>query len=391
MNKHSTAPLGVETLYLDSAATAPPHQGVLEAMWPFLVSEFSNPSSPYAPASGVRKALETARAAVAEQLNARPAEIIFTSGGTESDNAAVKGITLAAGRAADGSAPHVLVSAVEHSAVLASARWLEKFGIEVEQVPVDRQGRVNPKELASLLRDSTVLVSIQSANNEVGTCQDIAALTEVTHGAGVRFHCDAVQSAAHQRINVSDWGVDALSLSGHKLGTPKGIGVLYLRRNTPFEALIHGGNQQRGLRSGTEDASGAVGMAKALEIAASNYRHANELERRRDKFISAVLDTVPGAALTGDPVRRLPGHASFLFPGRSGESLVLDLEQEGILCSAGSACTSQQTEPSHVLTAMGYSSDHALSALRFSFDLRSETHELQRVTNALSRLTSPSS
>lgn len=375
--------------YLDHAATAPPRRAVLEAMWPYLTGDFANPSSQHEPGEQTRQALERARRRVAEHLGARPAEIIFTSGGTEADNAAVKGMALAA------EGPRrVMVSAVEHPAVLDSARWLERFGYETEVLPVDSTGLVCPEDLDAALSRTradggAALVSIQYASNEVGTVQDIPAVAGVAASHGVPFHTDAVQAAGQLPLNVDELGVQAMSLAGHKLGTPKGIGVLYLRRRTAFEPLIHGGGQQRGRRSGTENVAGAVGMAAALDLAAQE--DPAELAARRDEFIRRVEQgaTGPGGAapqLTGHRSRRLPGHASFLMTGRSGESVLLDLQRRGISCSSGSACDAGSQDPSPTLLAMGFSPEEAQAAVRFTFGAETPQEELLRAAEIISEI-----
>lgn len=364
-------------MYLDEAATAPVRREVLEAMWPYLTQQFANPASQHEPGKVAARALEDARARVAARLGARPAEIMFTSGGTEADNAAVKGIALAAPRGR-----HVLVSAVEHPAVLESAAWLRRWDFEVEQIPVDHEGIVSPQSLGALIRPETTLVSIQYANNEVGTVQDIAALAEVAAEHDVPFHTDAVQAAGSLDLGVERLGVQAMSLAGHKIGTPKGIGVLYLRRRVPFEPLVHGGGQQRGRRSGTENVAAAVAMAVALETSADTAA-VRELAARRDRFVAEVLAAVPAAELTGHATRRLAGNASFVFPGRSGESILLDLEQRGIYCSSGSACAAGEDEPSHVLTAMGYEPTVAQTAVRFTFGPGVSDEDLTTTADAL--------
>ncbi|WP_010524294.1 cysteine desulfurase family protein [Nesterenkonia sp. F] len=363
-------------VYLDSAASAPVRRQVLEAMWPFLSAQHANPSSRHEPGLAAGRALEDARRRVARRLGARPAEVIFTSGGTEADNAAVKGIALA-----DPRGRHVLVSALEHPAVAESAAWLSRIGYTVETVPVDADGTVSPESLSARLREDTTLVSIQHASNEVGTVQDITTLACLTHETDARFHTDAVQAAGSERLDVGALGVDALSLAGHKLGTPKGVGVLVLRRRTPFEPLLHGGGQQRERRSGTEDVAGAVGMAAALELAAED--DVAGLRARRDAFIAAVEDRVPGARLTGSRTARLAGHASFVVAGRSGESLLLDLERDGVLCSAGSACAAGSTEASPALTAMGVDEELAQTAIRFSFGAGTTAAELELAAESL--------
>jgi cysteine desulfurase len=346
-------------IYLDEAATTPVRRDVLEAMWPHLGPQFGNPSSHHEVGETARRTLDRARADVALVLGARPSEITFTSGGTESDNAAVKGIALAAPRGR-----HVVVSAVEHPAVLESAEFLERIGFEVTRLEVDSDGLVHPEALDAVLRDDTTLVSIQHANNEVGTIQPIAQLSALTAARGIPFHTDAVQSAGWLDLDVGRLGVQALSISGHKLGAPKGVGVLFLARRTPFEPLIHGGGQEGGRRSGTENVAAAVGMAAALRLARGP---ADDVVARRDAFVARVLADVPHARLTGHPSLRLPGSASFVLPGTSGESVLLELEARGIVCSSGSACAAGSDDPSHVLLAMGVEPEIAQTAVRFTF------------------------
>ncbi len=365
-------------IYLDEAATTPLKRDVLAAMGPFLGPEFGNPSSHHEVGEAALRALDRARADVAEMLGARPGEITFTSGGTESDNAALKGIALAEPRGR-----HVVVSAIEHPAVLESAAFLGRTGFDVTTLGVDRDGLVDPDELAAALRDDTTLVSIQLANNEVGTVQPIEALASICRARSVPLHTDAVQAAGWLDLDVDRLGVQALSISGHKLGAPKGVGVLYVRRRTPFEPLIHGGGQESGRRSGTENVAGAVGIATALRLASGP---ADEVVARRDAFIARVEAEAPGAVLTGHRTRRLPGSASFVFPGTSGESILLDLERRGIVCSSGSACAAGSDEPSHVLTAMGYDSEVAQTAVRFTFGRSTTEEELGAAADALAEV-----
>lgn len=352
-------------IYLDEAATTPIKRQVMEAMWPHLGPQFGNPSSHHEMGEAARDALEQARAEVADMLGARSSEITFTSGGTESDNTAVKGIALAAtGR-------HVIVSAIEHPAVLESAEFLGRMGYEVTVLPVDHHGLISPASLTAALRDDTAVVSLQMANNEVGTIQPLEALAEQAAQRGVPLHTDAVQAAGWLDLDVTRLGVQALSISGHKIGAPKGVGILWVSRRTSFEPLIHGGGQEDGHRSGTENVAAAVGIAAALRLSAGAV---DEVVARRDFFIKRVLAEVPGSELTGHASRRLPGSASFVFPGRSGESILLDLERRGVVCSSGSACAAGSDEPSHVLTAMGYPAEIAQTAVRFTFG-RTTTHE----------------
>lgn len=362
--------------YLDAAATTPLRREVLEAMWPYLTTAYGNPSSHHELGEAAARGLESARRDVAAVLGCRPAEITFTSGGTEGANTAIKGLALARPRGR-----HVIVSAVEHPAVLESARWLGRLGYEVTELGVDGDGRVPPDALAAVLRPDTTLVSLQYANNEVGTVQPIAELTALAAAHDVPFHTDAVQAAGWLDLDVGRLGVQALSLSGHKVGAPKGIGVLYVARRTPVEPLIHGGGQQRGLRSGTEDVAGAVGMAAALRLART--ADPEPVRARRDAFVARVEKALPGVRLTGHRRDRLPGHASFVLPGLSGESVLLDLERHGVICSSGSACAAGSDEASHVLTAMGIPAETAQTALRFTFEADVTGADLDRAADEL--------
>lgn len=365
-------------IYLDEAATSPLRREVLAAMGPYLGQAFGNPASHHEVGAAAKVGLDQAREDVAAVLGVRPGELTFTSGGTEADNLAVKGIALAQPRGR-----HVVVSAIEHPAVLESARWLERVGYEVDVLPVDAEGVVATSALASVLRDDTTLVSVQQANNEVGTVQDLAALSALAAERGVPFHTDAVQAAPWLDLDVGRLGVQALSISAHKLGGPKGVGVLWVAPGVRVEPLVHGGGQQGGRRSGTEDVAGAVGLAAALSLAAAGRGEAGEVAARRDAFVAALLAGVPGARLTGSRSSRLPGHASVVVPGRSGESLLLDLERRGICCSAGSACAAGHDEPSHVLTAMGIDREVAQTALRFTFGRSVTAAELDEVVRVV--------
>ncbi|WP_163162579.1 cysteine desulfurase family protein [Arthrobacter sp. Alg241-R88] len=356
-------------IFLDAAATTPVRREVLDAMWPYLTGEFGNPSSHHSLGEAAADALAGARSSVAAVLGCRAGEITFTSGGTEADNLAVKGIALAR-QAANPQLNRVVISAVEHPAVEESARYLERFhGLAVDVVPVDGEGLVRPEAFRAALRPETAVASVMYANNEVGTVQPIAELAALARGLGIPFHTDAVQAAGWLPLDTKALGVDAMSISGHKIGAPKGCGLLFVRGRTRLEPLVHGGGQERGRRSGTENVAGAVGLATALTLAQA--RQAEERRRvaaLRDTFIGAVLTGVPGALLTGHPVDRLPSVASFCFPGTSGESVLLELERQGVVCSSGSACAAGSDAPSPVLTAMGIAPEEAQTAIRFSFD-----------------------
>ena len=371
-------------IFLDAAATTPVRREVLEAMWPYLTGDFGNPSSHHSLGDSAARALTDARKTVAAVLGCRPGEITFTSGGTEADNLAVKGIALAR-QAADPALNRVAISAVEHPAVEESARYLERFhGFTVDVVPVDGNGTVTPEALAAVLRDETALVSIMYANNEVGTVQPVAELAALAKGRGIPFHTDAVQAAGWLPLDVKALGVDALSVSGHKLGAPKGNGVLFVRGRTRTEPLLHGGGQERGRRSGTENVAGAVALATALTLAhADRPALAARVTGLRDRFIAAVLGGVPGALLTGHPSERLPSVASFCFPGTSGESVLLELERQGVVCSSGSACAAGSDAPSPVLVALGIEAEVAQTAVRFSFDSSVTAADLEAAAAAV--------
>lgn len=370
-------------IYLDHAATSPMSREVIEAMWPYLTAEFANASSQHELGKRAAAALQDARSRVASVMHCEPGEITFTSGGTESDNLAVIGLALARphGR-------HIVTTAVEHEAVLETCSFLEHhFGFTVTVLDVDRDGLVDLDVLGGALSSDTTLCAVQYANNEVGTVQPVAEIAARCRTSRVPLHVDAVQAAGLLPLDVDS---SLLAISGHKFGGPKGIGVLRVENGIVLEPLIHGGGQERGLRSGTSNVAGAVGLATALEIAES--RRANESKRLaalRDRLIDAVLTSVPDVLLTGHRVERLPSHASFSFPGVSGEAVLLELEADGIACSSGSACAAGSDEPSYVLTAMNIGPEVATTAVRFT--LGSTTTEddidvvLKRLPSAVAR------
>ncbi|GAB3631029.1 cysteine desulfurase family protein [Microbacterium shaanxiense] len=351
-------------LYLDHAATSPVRPEVLEAMRPYLTGVFGNPSSHHTAGEAAASALDDARARVARILGMRTGDVIFTAGGTEANNLAVKGIVLAA---LERGRRHLVTTPVEHESILESADFLRRFhGVEVTHVPVGRDGRVDPDAVAEALRDDTALVSLGHANNEIGTVQDAAAIATVSAAAGVPLHLDAVQSAGW--LPLAGLGADAISIAGHKLGAPKGIGALAVRGRVPLEPLLHGGGQERGRRSGTENVAGAVALAVALELAeAERESVAARVGTQTARFIDGVLAAVPQAALTGDRENRLPGTASFTFAGTSGEAVLLELERRGVISSSGSACAAGSDEPSHVLLACGVPPEVAQTSVRFTF------------------------
>ncbi len=371
-------------IFLDAAATTPVRREVLEAMWPYLSGEFGNPSSHHSLGEAAATALAGARSAVAKVLNCRAGEVIFTSGGTEADNLAVKGIALAR-QAADPSLKRVVISAIEHPAVEESARYLERVhGFTVDVVPVDGDGLVTVDALRAVLRPDTAMVSIMYANNEIGTVQPVADLAAVAHGFGIPFHTDAVQAAGWLSLDVKALGVDALSISGHKLGAPKGSGVLFTKGRMRVEPLVHGGGQERGKRSGTENVAGAVALSTALTLSLDEQPElASRVSELRERFVSRILQTIPGAMLTGHRSQRLPSIASFCFPGTSGESVLLELERLGVVCSSGSACAAGSDAPSPVLVALGIAPEVAQTAVRFSFTSTVTEAELEQAAGAV--------
>lgn len=350
-------------IYLDSAATTPVRREVLEAMWPYLTGEFGNASSHHSLGEAAARALTGARAAVAEIFGCRTSEVVFTSGGTEADNLAIKGIALASPRGR-----HIVTSPIEHEAVLTSCDYLRRqHGFEITYLPVDGLGMVSAEAAKRAIRPDTTLCSVMLANNEVGTIEPVAEISEVARSMDVPMHTDAVQGAGVLALDVQALGVDALSISGHKVGAPKGVGALYLRGRLQTEPVLHGGGQERGRRSGTENVAGAVGLATALRLAeASRSERVQRMIALRDELIAGVLAAVPDAILTGHPTNRLAGSASFCFPGTSGEAVLLQLEQRGIVCSSGSACAAGSDQPSAVLVAMGIGPEVAQTAVRFT-------------------------
>lgn len=356
-------------IYADNAATTRLSNKALAAMIPYLQGEYGNPSSLYRFAHASKKALEEARADIAACLNADPGEIVFTSGGTESDNWALRGVAEALGK----KGRHILVSAIEHHAILHTARWLRKQGFEVEEIPADSMGKIQPQALRARLRPDTILVSVMLANNEVGTIQPIRELAAIAHGNGTLFHTDAVQAVGHIPVDVKELGVDLLSLSGHKFHGPRGTGALYVKKGVPILPLIHGGGQEKNRRSGTENVAGMVGMAAALKEQTANMEKDNaRLTALRDRLIAGLLK-LPKAHLTGHPTDRLPGLASLVFECIEGESILMMLDARGICCSSGSACSSTSLEPSHVLLGIGLPHEIAHGSVRLS--LGEDTNE----------------
>lgn len=350
-------------IYLDHAATTPLRREVLDAMLPYLTESYGNASSAHSFGRAARAALDDAHERVAARLNAQGREIVFTSGGTEASNLALKG----AAWAGKGHGHRIVTSAVEHHAVGHTLRYLEKFGFEIVELPVDRYGRVDPADVEGALTDRTILVSIMLANNEVGTVQPIEKIAKVVRGRkGVLLHVDAVQAAPYVDLDVEVLGADLVSLGAHKFEGPKGVGALYVRHGTHILAQQQGGTQERHRRAGTENVAGAVGFAAAYELScAERPEVVARLRRQRDRLARAIL-AFPGTEPTGHPKQRLPGLLSIIARETDGPSVAMSLDLEGIACSVGSACTTGSTEVSHVLTAMGYPEEEARGALRLS-------------------------
>ena len=368
-------------IYLDHSATTPLDPEVLDAMLPYLTREFGNASSVYGLGQRARQAIDQARDEVAAFYGVQAKEVIFTSGGTEGDNLAWRGIAV---RNQD-RGRHLITSTIEHDAVLRSAAALEAEGFEVTRLPVDRYGLVVPDDLAHALRKDTILVSIMHANNEVGTIEPLQELAALTHErSSAYFHTDAVQSTGKIETRADTLGVDLLSMSAHKLHGPKGVGCLVVRSGVRMQPQMLGGGHERNRRAGTENVAGIVGLARALSIAQRDLaRNTTHLVRLRDRLISEVLRRIPGSSLTGHPQQRLPHHASFLFDDIEGESLLLQLDMEGIAASSGSACTSGSLEPSHVILALGYPRDRALGSLRLSLGKGNTDQDVDRLLDVL--------
>ncbi len=362
-------------IYLDNAATTALRREALEAMLPLLTETFGNPSSAHAAGRRARAALDEAHETMARAMNAEAREVIFTGGGTEAINLAIKGAAWA-GKAVGN---QIITSAVEHHAALHTVRHLEKFGFEPVILPVDRYGRVDPDQLAAAITDRTILVTLMVANNEVGTIQPIADLVRaIRQHRGILVHLDAVQSAPYIAIDVRDLDVDLISLGAHKFEGPKGMGVLWMRHGTTILPQQQGGTQERHRRAGTENVAGAVGMATAFQLCTEERAETNKrLRRQRDRLRDAVL-AVPGVELTGHLRERLPGHLSIIARDTDGVSVSLALDLDGICTSTGSACTTGSTEPSHVLTAMGYPEEEARGALRISLGRTTTDQEIAR-------------
>ncbi len=375
----------MKRIYLDYAATTPTDPEVVKAMLPYFTEDFANPSSIYFCGQEAKGAVEEARVKVADLIGARDEEIVFTSGGTEADNFALKGVAFAN----ESKGNHIITSSIEHHAVVETCRFLEERGFKVTCLPVDGYGLVDPGDVKRAITDKTILISVMHANNEVGTIEPIAEIGKSAREAGIYFHTDAVQTVGHIPVDVNELGVDLLSISAHKLYGPKGVGALYIRKSTKLLSFMHGGEQERRRRASTENVPGIVGFGRAAELAQHEMsQEAEQLTHLRDKLINGILERMDHTHLKGHPSRRLPNNVNISVEFVEGESMCLNLDLEGICASTGSACSSSSLEPSHVLLAMGISNEQAHSSLRFTLGKWTTEEEIDRVLEVLPRIVS---
>lgn len=368
-------------IYLDNAATTRTEEEVVQAMLPYFTEKFGNASSPHATGRMAREDMDTARAQVASLIGAKPEEIIFTSGGTESDNLAIKGVF----EAQSAKGKHIITSTIEHHAVLHTCEYMEKnMGAEVSYIPVDENGLINPEDVRKAIRPDTILITIMLANNEIGTVQPIAKIGAIAKEHKITFHTDAVQAVGALKVDVNELNVDLLSMTAHKIYGPKGIGALYVRKGTRIKPQMHGGSHERNLRAGTESVQQMVGFAKACELAEKcQQEDAKRLSEIRDYAIKSIMDKIPHSRLNGDAVKRLPNNINMSFSFIEGESLLLMLDMKGISCSSGSACTSGSLDPSHVLLAIGLDHETAHGSLRLSLGRHTTKEEIDYLIQEL--------
>ena len=367
-------------IYLDHAATTPTHPEVVKAMLPYFTDAFGNPSSIYSYGQEAKGAVEEARTKVAELIGARSEEIVFTSGGTEADNFALKGVAYAN----EDKGNHIITTSIEHPAVLEVGKFLEKRGFKITCLPVDRYGLVEPDDVRKAITGKTILISVMHANNEVGTIEPVAEIGRIAGEAGICFHSDAVQTVGHIPVNVDKLKVDLLSISAHKLYGPKGVGALYVRKGTKLVSLMHGGEQEKRRRAGTENVPSIVGLGKAVELAGQAMgKEAERLAYLRDRLIEGLGEKIDHIRLNGHPTRRLPNNVNVSVDFVEGESMLLNLDLEGICASTGSACSSANLEPSHVLLALGLAPEQAHGSLRFTFGRENTEADAVRVVEVL--------
>ncbi|MBR0147573.1 MAG: cysteine desulfurase NifS [Lachnospiraceae bacterium] len=370
-------------IYMDNAATTRVEPEVLNEMLPYFSEEYGNPSSAYSFSGRIAKKVAAARESIAGAIGAKDTEVFFTAGGSESDNWAIKGVA----DALKVKGNHIITTKIEHHAVLHTCEFLEKHGFEVTYLSVDENGVVSIDELKAAIRPSTILISVMFANNEIGTLEPVAQIGHVAHEHGIVFHTDAVQAFGHQPINVDELNIDLLSASAHKLGGPKGVGLLYVRSGVKLSNLIHGGAQEKGRRAGTTNAFGIIGFAKAMELATLGMEKNNAHEAQlRDHLIKRVLEEIPYVKLNGHPTDRLSNNANFSFRFVEGESLLIMLDQKGICASSGSACTSGSLDPSHVLLAIGLPHEIAHGSVRLTLSKDNTMEEVDYVVDSLKQI-----
>ncbi len=368
-----------KTIYMDNSATTPTRKEVVEEMLPYLTENFGNPSSIYEPGKTSKHAIENARKKVAKAIGAEENEIYFTSGGTESDNWAIKGVAFAN----RDKGKHIITSSIEHHAVLHTCLWLEGQGFEITYLPVDKYGMISLEDLKNTIRSDTILISIMLANNEIGTIQPVEEIGKIARERRIYFHTDAVQAIGHVPIDVKKMNIDLLSLSGHKFEGPKGCGALYIRKGTKIEALLHGGAQERKRRAGTENVPAIMGLGKAIELATGEIEEKNKTLLEMREHLIEELMKVPKTHLNGHPTQRLANNVNVTFEYIEGESLLLLLNAKGIYASTGSACNSSSLEPSHVLTACGVPHEIVHGSLRLSLGSMNTQKDIDRVLEVL--------
>ncbi len=367
-------------IYLDYAATTPTHPEVVKAMLPYFTEAFGNPSSIYSCGQQAKGAIEESRTKIADLIGARDEEIVFTSGGTEADNFAIKGVA----STRDTRGNHIITSPIEHHAVIETCKFLGRRGFSITHLPVDEYGLVDPDDIKKAITDKTILISVMHANNEIGTIEPIAEIGKIVREAGIYFHTDAVQTVGHIPVNVDELGVDLLSISAHKLYGPKGVGALYIRKGTKLVSLVHGGEQERGRRAGTYNAPGIIGFGRAVELAQQEMnQEAERLTPLRDKLINGLLERIDHTRLNGHPQKRLPNNVNISVDFVEGESMCLGLDLAGICASTGSACASSTLEPSHVLLVTGLSPERAYGSLRFTLGKWTTEDEIDQVLEVL--------
>ena len=370
----------MENVYFDNAATTRLDEEVLKEMMPYLTNKYGNASSIYKLGRESRKAVEDAREKIAKAINAEPEEIYFTAGGSESDNTILRGIAYSYKEKGN----HIITSKIEHPAILETCKQLEKEGFEISYIGVDKNGIINLEELENSIKENTILISIMFANNEIGTIQPVEKIGKIASSHNIIFHTDAVQAVGSVKIDVKQMNIASLSMSAHKFYGPKGIGALYVKKGISFKNLINGGHQEKNKRAGTENVPAIVGMGKAIELAYEHLEeHTDKIKNLRDYYINELQKRIPGVTVNGDMEKRLPGNANISFKNVDGEAMLLNLDLKGICASAGSACSSGSLEPSHVLLAIGVSTDLAHSSLRASIGKYNTKEEVDYLIDSL--------